>query len=108
MEKNKFRRAIVKFLDEEAGVIEEIEGGYRFTYDSEFIKKNKPISVSLPTTKKVYESTDFFPFFLGLLPEGWYLDIVTRKLKIDKKDAFGLLLATCSETVGAITIEELK
>ena len=108
MKKIKFRKAIVVCLDEKAGIIEKIEGGYRFTYDSEFIKKNKPISVSLPITKQIYESINLFPFFLGLLPEGWYLDIVTKKLKIDKNDNFGILLATCKETIGAVTIEEWK
>jgi len=108
MKKIKFRKAIVVYLDEKAGIIEEIEGGYRFTYDSEFIKKNKPISVSLPMTKQIYESTNLFSFFLGLLPEGWYLDIVTKKLKIGKNDNFGILLATCKETIGAVTIEEWK
>ena len=108
MKKIKFRKAIVVCHGGKAGIIEEIEGGYRFTYDSEFIKKNKPISVSLPMTKQIYESINLFPFFLGLLPEGWYLDIVIKKLKIDKNDNFGILLATCKETIGAVTIEEWK
>ena len=108
MKSGEFRKAIVTFKDEEAGIIEQTEGGYRFTYDGEFMKKNKPISVSLPVTKQVYENSNLFPFFIGLLPEGWYLDIITKKLKIDKTDSFGLLLATCKETTGAVTVEELK
>ncbi|MFH1453422.1 MAG: HipA N-terminal domain-containing protein [Armatimonadota bacterium] len=108
MQKNEFRRAYVNFHGEKAGIIEETDEGYRFTYDDGFMKKNKPISVSLPSAVEVYESTDLFPFFLGLLPEGWYLDIVAKKLKIDKKDLFGLLLATCGETTGAVSIEEIK
>lgn len=108
MRSGEFRKAIVMFKDEKSGIIEQTQGGYRFTYDGEFMKKNKPISVSLPVTRQVYESFELFPFFLGLLPEGWYLDIVTKKLKIDKNDSFGLLLATCKETTGAVAIEELK
>ena len=108
MEKDELRKAVVMFQNEKAGVIEEIEGGYRFTYDSEFIKKNISISVSLPAKQKVYESLNLFPFFAGLLPEGWYLDMVTKKLKIDKQNAFALLLATCGETIGAVTVKELK
>lgn len=108
MEKSDFRRAVVLFNDEKAGIIEEIEGGYRFTYDAEFIKKNRPISVSLSTKQEIYKEVSLFPFFVGLLPEGWYLDIVSKKLKLDKKDAFGLLLATCKETIGAVTIKELQ
>ncbi|MFH1868476.1 MAG: HipA N-terminal domain-containing protein [Candidatus Omnitrophota bacterium] len=108
MENSNFRRAHVMHHGKKAGIIEEIGNGYRFTYDSDFMKEHKPISVSLPTTKQTYESSSLFVFFLGLLPEGWYLDVVTKKLKIDKNDTFGLLLATCKETIGAVTIEELK
>jgi len=108
MENSNFRRAIVMYDDKKAGIIEETREGYRFTYDSDFMKQNKPISVSLPTTKQTYESSSLFAFFLGLLPEGWYLNMVTKKLKIDKNNTFGLLLATCKETIGAVTVEELK
>ena len=108
MGERKFRKALVLFRGEKAGILEEIEGGYRFTYDTGFRKKNLSISISLPTDNSVYENRTLFPFFLGLLPEGWYLDLVTKKLKIDKNDSFGLLLATCKETIGAVTIEEAK
>ncbi|MBU0694082.1 MAG: HipA N-terminal domain-containing protein [Candidatus Omnitrophica bacterium] len=108
MENSKFKKAVVLFKDELAGVIEKVEAGYRFTYDNEFMKKNRPISLSLPLTQRVYESDNLFPFFAGLLLEGWYLDIAAKKLKIDKNDAFGFLLATCEETIGAVTIRALK
>ena len=104
MGKSEFRRAVVLFQDEEAGLIEETESGYSFTYNDEFIKKNKPLSVSLPLKQKKYENNDLFPFFAGLLPEGWYLDLVVKTLKIDKRDNFGILLNTCKETIGAVAI----
>ena len=59
------------------------------------LKKNVPISVTLPLRNEPYESEDLFPFFQGLLPEGWYLEIVASTLKIDKEDDYGILLATC-------------
>ena len=108
MTKNKFRKAVVLFKNERAGLLEEVKDGYRFTYYREFIKKKKSISVSLPITENSYESAHLFSFFLGLLPEGWYLDLVCRTLKIDKEDVFGILLATCKDTVGAVTIKEIK
>lgn len=108
MIENKFRKAIVLFNNERAGLLEEIKDGYRFTYDSEFIKNKKSISISLPIAKNFYESTHLFSFFLGLLPEGWYLDLVCKTLKIDKDDAFGILLATCKDTIGAVTVKEIK
>ncbi len=104
----KNRKAIVYFNNEEAGILEETEQVYRFTYRKEFLEKQIPISISLPLREKPYESSELFPFFLGLLPEGWYLDLVSSILKIDKNDAFGLLIATCEETIGAVTIKEIN
>jgi len=104
---SKFRKAIVMYKNDVAGIIEENEKGYKFEYDDSFIKKNVPISLSLPTNKKTYESSEMFSFFYGLLPEGWYLDIVTKKLKLDKNDPFGILISTSSETVGAVWIKNL-
>jgi len=100
-----YRKAKVLFKNELAGIIEETENGYRFTYNGVFSKKNVPISVSLPLRAEPYESKKLFSFFEGLLPEGWYKDLVSSKLKIDKNDHFGLLLATCQETIGAVSIE---
>ncbi|OPX28187.1 MAG: hypothetical protein B1H08_06425 [Candidatus Omnitrophica bacterium 4484_171] len=107
MEDNKFRKTLVLFKDQEAGILEEIEGGYRFTYKDTFINNHYSISVSLPKEQRVFESKTLFPFFLGLLPEGWYLEITSKVLKIDKNDKFGLLLATCKDTIGAVTIKEI-
>jgi serine/threonine-protein kinase HipA len=51
-----------------------------------------------------YESKGLHPFFENLLPEGWLLEIAVSKLKLAKDDAFGLLLATCADCVGAVEI----
>jgi serine/threonine-protein kinase HipA len=106
MKKQKNRKALVLFNDIKSGILEEIEHGYRFVYDDEFIKNCYSISVSLPKEHKVFESETLFPFFLGLLPEGWYLEIVSQAMKVDKNDKFGLLLATCKDTAGVVTIKE--
>ncbi len=87
-----------------AGRIEETEGGFRFAYDADFLKAGNPISRSLPLREKPYESKELFPFFQGLLPEGWYKEIVCRTLKIDENDHFGLLIGTCQDCVGAVWI----
>ena len=92
-----------------AGYISETEDGYLFEYHKEFLKKNIPISVSLPLREKPYESKELFSFFKGLLPEGWYLDIVTATQKVDREDLFGILLCTTSgDTIGAVTIRKIK
>ena len=49
-------------------------------------------------------SEGLHPYFENLLPEGWLLELATKKLKIAKDDAFGLLLATCADCVGAVEI----
>ena len=102
-----FRKAVVYSNGIKAGILEETGTGYRFAYDKAFIKQNVPVSVSLPLKEEAYESRQLFPFFQGLLPEGWFLDIVASTLKIDKDDDFGILLAACRETVGAVTVEKI-
>ena len=107
MKEDKYREALVYFKDIKAGVLEEYENGFRFTYNEDFKKKGIPISVSLPLLYNIHESSELFPFFVGLLPEGWYLDIVSAVLKIDKNDRFGLLFSTCRDTTGAVSIREI-
>jgi serine/threonine-protein kinase HipA len=58
----------------------------------------------LPLREKSYASRGLLPFFENLLPEGWLLELATAKLKIPKDDAFGLLLATCADCVGAVEV----
>lgn len=48
-----------------------------------------------------------FPFFDGLTPEGWLLNVVTHNWKLDRKDRFGLLLVACRDTIGNVTVREV-
>ena len=102
------RKAEVYYSEQLAGIIEETEQGYKFTYNADFIKNGMPVSISLPLRKEPFESSELFSFFAGLLPEGWYLDIVSKSTKTDKNDKFGLLLATCKDTIGTAKIMEIK
>jgi serine/threonine-protein kinase HipA len=106
MDPKKFRRAKVQFNHTLAGFLSEIPNGYRFVYESNFIRSGQSISASLPLREAPYEARELFSFFRGLLPEGWYLDIVSTTAKIDQNDLFGLLLATTSDTIGAVSIHE--
>ena len=63
-----------------------------------------PVSLTLPLREEPYVSQGLHPFFENLLPEGWLLELATKKLKIAKDDAFGLLLASCADCVGAVEI----
>ena len=101
------RQAQVFYGNELAGYLQEREDGYVFEYDKEFLKKGIPISISLPPREEPYKSKELFPFFKGLLPEGWYLDIVSATQKVDSKDSFGVLLSTTSvDTIGAVTVRK--
>jgi len=101
------KQAKVYYKDELAGVLGKTERGYIFQYDKDFIKKNIPISVSLPVQEEPFESEKLFSFFRGLLPEGWYLNIVSTTQHVDSKDLFGVLLSTTSvDTIGAVTVRK--
>jgi serine/threonine-protein kinase HipA len=104
----KQRRARVLFKGEHAGTIEETESGFRFSYDPEFLKSGRSIAVSLPLQPEPFESDRLFPFFEGLLPEGWYKSIVCRTIKIDEEDSFGLLIRACGDCIGAVSVEEIR
>ena len=94
------------FKEAVAGVIEETGKDYRFTYDPAYLAQGKPIAVALPLREQPYESKTLFPFFKGLLPEGWFREIVCQTLKIDPKDDFGLLIKACGDCIGAVWIKE--
>ena len=92
------------------GVIEEHGNKLSFKYLTEWLSNENAVSVSLtlPLRGEPYETEGLHPFFENLLPEGWLLDVSSKKLKISKDDPFGLLLATCRDCVGAVEIEPLE
>jgi serine/threonine-protein kinase HipA len=100
------RRAIVRLDGGRVGILEETEGGSRFTYDGAWIARRDavPVSLTLPLRPEPYISRGLHPFFENLLPEGWLLEIATAKLKIPGDDAFGLLLALGADCIGAVEI----
>ena len=53
---------------------------------------------------KAKASKTLFPFFDGLIPEGWLLGVVSRNWKIDVKDRFGLLLVAFKDGIGNVSI----
>ncbi|MDD5561755.1 MAG: HipA N-terminal domain-containing protein [Candidatus Omnitrophica bacterium] len=103
------RKGQVFYNNDLAGEIKETSEGYIFEYNKEFLKKNTPVSLSLPLREEPYKSKELFSFFKGLLPEGWYLDIVAATQKIDREDLFGVLLSTTSgDTIGAVTVRKTE
>ena len=105
-----FRKAYVYVRNVFAGILSETDSGYRFAYDEDYLKSENasPVSLTLPLRDEPYDSGTLFPFFDGLIPEGWLLGVVSRNWKIDTKDRFGLLLVACKDGVGNVSIAEEK
>ena len=102
------RKAKVFYQDKWAGTLIEDEEGYHFQYELEyFLTEGKPISLTMPLQQNPYHSNILFPFFDGLIPEGWILDLVEKNWKINKKDRMGILLVACKDCIGAVSIEPL-
>ena len=88
------------------GVLTEDDMGYEFRYDSDYLKSDgaTAVSLTLPLTDKPYRDKVLFPFFDGLIPEGWLLDIAEQNWKISARDRFSLLLACCKDCIGNISV----
>lgn len=101
-----YRKGFVYVQKVFAGVIMETDEGYRFAYDKGYLENGDAVAVSLtlPLDEKEYVSTVLFPFFDGLIPEGWLLMVASRNWKIDANDRFGLLLSTCRDCIGDVCI----
>jgi len=99
-------KAHVFYNQELAGVLRQLPEGYEFSYAADYLKKPGalPISLTLPLTPEPFQSNTLFPFFDGLLPEGWLLDLTASTLKIDSHNRFELLLHTGADTIGAVTV----
>lgn len=104
------RKAEVRFDNKLAGYLIQNENGYEFAYNDEYFKsKNtKSISLTLPKTQKTFKSNILFPFFDGLIPEGWLLDIAENNWKLNPKDRMGLLLVCCNDCIGAVSIHQME
>lgn len=92
-----------------AGWLSQDENGYHFQYAPAYLQSNgaKPISLTLPMQEKPFTSNMLFPFFDGLIPEGWLLQIVEKNWKINPRDRMGLLLACCKDCIGAVSVNPL-
>ncbi len=100
------RQGKVYYNKEFAGIISETDEGYSFNYNEEYLENelNKPISLTFPKKQKLFLSKTMFSFFDGLIPEGWLLNIAIENWKLNSKDRMGLLLATCKDCIGAVSI----
>ena len=100
------RQAQVFYQYQLAGLLTEKEEVYFFVYESQYLENSnsKPVSLTLPLQKAAFQSKILFPFFDGLIPEGWLLNIAIDNWKINPRDRFGLLLSMCRDCIGCISI----
>ncbi len=100
------RRGKVFFQNIFAGIVEQTEGRYLFTYAPEYLSSPNPhaISLTLPLRAERYESKTMLSFFDGLIPEGWLLDIATKNWKLNPRDRMSLLLTLCTDCIGAVHV----
>ncbi len=105
------RQGIVKYNNIKAGLLtEEDNGEYLFVYDKDYVK-NYPeqfITFDMPVREMAYRNNILFPFFDGLIPEGWLLNIAAESWKINKNDRMGLLLACCKNAIGAVSVHPVN
>ncbi len=104
------RSGQVFFNESMAGIIAEDETGYHFTYSEKYLRSEdaRPVSLTMPLRSEAYSSSVMLPFFDGLIPEGWLLDIASENWKIDPRDRMGLLLTCCADCIGAISVRSLR
>ena len=100
------KRGLVYYNDQLAGTITQTDSGYEFRYLQPYLESKTPkqISLTLPLRVEPYEDKVLFGFFDGLIPEGWLLTVATDQWKLRENDRFELLLASCRDTVGAVTV----
>ncbi len=91
-----------------AGILYELEFNREYSFVYSDVYDGIPISLTMPTSQKVYEFSEFPAYLDGLLPEGVMLEALLTQLKIDRQDYFAQLMAVGAELIGAVTVEEVS
>ncbi len=103
-------KALIEYNGKPAGILNETDEGYEFTYNRDYLADTTslPVSLTLPLSEKPYKSKFLFPFFDGLIPEGWLLDVALRNTDISELDRFSLLLLCCKDCIGTVSVIPIK
>lgn len=104
------REGKVYFQDRLAGKVWRDDTSYGFAYDEGWlaIHTAQPVSLTLPLRVEPYISPTMIPFFDGLIPEGWLLELTVKNWKLDPADRMGLLLTACKDCIGAVSVEMIE
>ena len=75
----------INLYDQYVGLLTEDETGFTFAYDADYLASSQAeaVSLTLPLSNEPYHDTVLFPFFDGLIPEGWLLNIAESSWKIN-------------------------
>lgn len=107
---DKIEKLVIYFYDRPCGCLQKITSNsktkYVFTYNENYLKdlNCQPIALTLPLTPTPYDANKLFPFFEGLISEGWINRIQTKSQRIDSDDYFHLLAKNGSDLAGAVSI----
>src|SRR5919205_2590656 len=101
------RRGKVYYKNLYAGTVWQDEDGYGFQYDEAYLNRTgaAPVSLTLPLRAEPFLNPTMLPFFDGLIPEGWLLEITVKNWKVAPNDRMGLLFLACKDCIGAVSIE---
>lgn len=101
------RKAKIYYKEDFAGYLTETDDGeYVFVYEDDYVQNhgNQFLTFTMPVRREAYKDKRLFPFFEGLIPEGWLLEIASKNWKLNPNDRMGLLLACCQNCVGAVSV----
>ena len=100
------RQTSISYKDQLAGILTENDAGYEFRYLPEYLSSEaaKAVSLTFPLQAEAYQSPVLFPFFDGLIPEGWLLDVALRNTDISILDRMSLLMTCCKDCIGAVSV----
>jgi serine/threonine-protein kinase HipA len=103
------RQAEIYYGDSLAGILAEGDSGYTFVYHVDYLNNSqaKPVSLTFPLQPEAFHRPQLFPFFDGLIPEGWLLSVTEKNWKINNRDRMGLLMVCCKDCIGAVTVHPL-
>ena len=104
------KKGNVFIKDKLVGIVWEDENGFGFQYEKNYLENPVygEVSKTLPLSVKSFIDKNMLPFFDGLIPEGWLLDIASKNWKLNQRDRMSLLLTLCKDCIGAVSIEKIE
>lgn len=100
------KKGLVYKKNKLAGMIWEDENGFSFQYNENYLADPiyGEVSRTLPLRNEPFFDKNILPFFDGLIPEGWLLQIAIENWKLNPRDRMNLLLTICNDCIGDVSI----